>query len=89
MGGLLLWVCGKQTSPLARFATAAGSGADIRGSVQKRDEAGDQFTIAAGQTSKCLAVSIHGTLNPPEGSFVNTIPFMGALAARLRQEMGA
>jgi isocitrate dehydrogenase len=45
--------------------------------------------IEAGEMTKDLAVSIHNTLNPPEGSFVNTIPFMEALDAKLRQAMGA
>lgn len=73
----------------AGFTTAAGSGADIPGRVQKRNEIDDQITIDAGQMTKHLAVGIHGTLNPPEGSYLNTIPFMEALDARLRKEMGA
>ncbi len=46
-------------------------------------------SIESGLMTKDLAVSIHGTLTPPEGSFMNTIPFMEALDANLRKEMGA
>ncbi len=45
-------------------------------------------SIEAGQMTKDLSVSIHKTLTPPEDTYLNTIPFMEALDAKLKKAMG-
>ena len=46
-------------------------------------------TIEAGTFTKDLAVAIHGTTRPPEGSFVYTDEFLDAIEAQLRKALGS
>ena len=44
-------------------------------------------TVESGKMTKDLAASIHGTINPPEGSFLTTEGFMDALEQNLRKSL--
>lgn len=45
-------------------------------------------TVEAGHMTKDLAICIHG-MQLPEGSYLNTEPFMDKIAENLRAKMGA
>ena len=46
-------------------------------------------TIEGGKMTKDLAAAIHGTINPPEGSFLTTDDFMAELEGGIKRAMGA
>ena len=57
--------------------------ADLAGSPEKLPEG-----IEGGTVTKDLAVAIHGTTNPPDGSYVFTDDFLDAIEAKQKELLG-